>query len=90
MKGSLRHPAIFTSIVLGVIFLILFILPEDANAQCAMCKAVLENQYSDDGIGKSGGINKGILFLMGIPYILIGLAIWYYLKNRPKASHGER
>ncbi|MBJ6369329.1 hypothetical protein JF259_14635 [Snuella sp. CAU 1569] len=42
-------------------------LPVDA--QCAMCRAVLE---SEQGQGTAEGINDGIVYLMAIPYILIG------------------
>lgn len=39
------------------------------NAQCAMCRAVLE---SEDGQTAAEGINDGIVYLMAIPYILVG------------------
>ena len=39
------------------------------DAQCAMCRAVLE---SEDGQGAAKGINDGIIYLMLIPYILVG------------------
>ena len=55
-------------------------------AQCAMCKATLENQEEGSSIG--GGINEGILFLMPIPYILlaiIGGVFYYRYKKRKKA-----
>ncbi|WP_136481546.1 hypothetical protein [Cognatitamlana onchidii] len=39
------------------------------NAQCAMCRAVLE---SEEGKTAAEGINDGIVYLMAIPYILIG------------------
>ncbi|WP_347926420.1 hypothetical protein [Pontimicrobium sp. SW4] len=41
----------------------------DVDAQCAMCRAVLE---SEDGQKTAKGINNGIVYLMLIPYILIG------------------
>ena len=41
----------------------------NAEAQCAMCRAVLE---SEDGQKTAEGINNGIIYLMLIPYILIG------------------
>ncbi|TJY32521.1 hypothetical protein [Pontimicrobium aquaticum] len=41
----------------------------NAEAQCAMCRAVLE---SEDGMKAAEGINNGIIYLMIIPYILIG------------------
>ena len=39
------------------------------NAQCAMCRAVLE---SEEGQKAAEGINDGIIYLMIIPYVLIG------------------
>lgn len=44
----------------------------DADAQCAMCKAVAETG-SKDGTSVSGGINNAILYLMVLPYILLFL-----------------
>ena len=41
----------------------------ETNAQCAMCRAVLE---SEQGQGTAEGINNGIVYLMAIPYILVG------------------
>lgn len=40
-----------------------------SNAQCAMCRAVLE---SEEGQTAAEGINDGIVYLMAIPYILVG------------------
>ena len=39
------------------------------NAQCAMCRAVLE---SEEGQSAAQGVNDGIVYLMAIPYILVG------------------
>lgn len=39
------------------------------NAQCAMCRAVLE---SEEGQSTAKGVNDGIVYLMIIPYLLIG------------------
>ena len=41
---------------------------EILNAQCSMCRAVLE---SEKGMSAAKGINDGILFLMSVPYILV-------------------
>ena len=58
---------------------------QNANAQCAMCKAVVEaNLESGGSIG--AGLNDGILYLMAMPYIftiVVGL-IWYNLKKEIK------
>lgn len=47
------------------------------QAQCAMCRAVLE---SEQGQTTAEGINNGIVYLMAIPYLLaggLGLFIYY-------------
>ena len=53
-----------------LIFLISFI---DINAQCSMCRAVLQSEEAKE---TAKGINNGILYLMPIPYILIALVGW--------------
>lgn len=45
------------------------------NAQCAMCRAVLESEESQSA---AEGINDGIVYLMAIPYILVA-AIGYFI-----------
>jgi hypothetical protein len=48
------------------------------NAQCAMCRAVLENE---EGQATAKGINNGIIYLMSIPYILVfGVGVIIYFK----------
>ncbi|MBN4046925.1 hypothetical protein JYU05_00095 [bacterium AH-315-P13] len=62
-----------------ILFLIL-ILP--VEAQCAMCRAVLE---SEEGQTTAEGINKGIVYLMAFPYILVGgLGYFIYRKLKTK------
>lgn len=55
-----------------------------SNAQCAMCRAVLETEES--GV-KAESINDGIVYLMAFPYILlvvIGWAIYKIMKKKKK------
>lgn len=56
------------------------------NAQCAMCRAVLESEESQSA---AEGINDGIVFLMAVPYILaaaIGYMIYrtYFKSEKTK------
>ncbi|GGH44387.1 membrane protein [Mangrovimonas yunxiaonensis] len=54
-------------------WLLLFVLlwmALPAEAQCAMCRAVLE---SEEGQGAAKGINNGIVYLMAVPYILVAV-----------------
>ena len=52
-----------------IVLLIIFLLfTEQAEAQCSMCRAVLE---SEEGQATAKGINDGIVYLMAMPYILV-------------------
>lgn len=59
-----------------LLFSFLFFL--ETNAQCAMCRAVLE---SEEGQTAAEGINDGIVYLMAIPYILIGGVAYFIYKK---------
>lgn len=50
-----------------------FLFPQPGSAQCAMCRAVLESN-GDSGVAE--GINNGIVYLMAIPYILVGALLF--------------
>ena len=55
-----------------------FYVSLNGNAQCAMCRAVLESEGSQSA---AEGINDGIMFLMAIPYILVG-TIGYFIYRK--------
>ncbi|HZW62882.1 MAG TPA: hypothetical protein VFF15_04465 [Flavobacteriaceae bacterium] len=68
-----------------IFFFVLVLLAISLQAQCAMCRAVLESEESQT---TAQGINNGIVYLMVIPYLLIGgigLAIYY--KFYKKKTH---
>ncbi|MEB8328774.1 hypothetical protein OO009_05350 [Flavobacteriaceae bacterium KMM 6897] len=55
-------------------------LPQFLEAQCAMCRAVLESEADTSA---AEGINNGIVYLMTVPYILVaGLFYFIYRKMR--------
>jgi hypothetical protein len=63
-----------------IVFVLVFLRPETMEAQCAMCRAVLESEAS----GRTAeGINNGIVYLMAVPYVLVaGLFYFIYRKMR--------
>ncbi|MDF0707484.1 MAG: hypothetical protein VX772_03220 [Bacteroidota bacterium] len=63
-----------------VILFLFLVFPTFAEAQCAMCRAVVESE-SD---GKTAeAINNGIIYLMAVPYVLVaGLFYFIYRKMR--------
>lgn len=58
--------------------ILLMIFPSDLEAQCAMCKASAEAAQKNSGSNIGSGLNKGILFLMAIPYLLL----FIFFRNR--------
>ena len=64
-----------TRILLTIFLLFSFM---GTHAQCAMCRAVLESEGNQT---VAEGINDGIVYLMAIPYILVGgMIIFIYRK----------
>ena len=78
------------------VFLILIIaLPQFSEAQCAMCKASVESSQGQAN-SVAGGINKGILYLMAVPYLLLMFifrkqvhALWNKLRGKEIVSSEE-
>lgn len=67
-------------LILLIFFFTILLFPEVVEAQCAMCRAVLE---SEDNIAVAEGINNGIVYLMAIPYVLVaGLFFFVYRKMK--------
>tara|TARA_B110000091_G_C13609218_1_gene388044 strand:- start:58 stop:276 length:219 start_codon:yes stop_codon:yes gene_type:complete len=63
-----------------VLFFLLVFSSIAVNAQCAMCKAVVES----GDISMAEGVNNGITYLMVFPYLLIGglfYTLYRYKKN---------
>lgn len=68
---------------IGIIIVIIFALfPELVEAQCAMCRAALESEADNS---QAEGINKGIIYLMAIPYILV-LGLFFFIYRRLKTK----
>lgn len=66
-----------------LLFLVVFFMigNDSVFAQCSMCRAVLE---SEEGQETAKGINNGILYLMAIPYLLVGLVGWKVFQIQKK------
>lgn len=66
---------------------VLLLLAIPVEAQCAMCRAVLE---SEEGQETAKGINNGIVYLMIIPYVLIGVVGYIIYRNKRKSETSKR
>lgn len=68
-------PALRTLLAL----LLVVVLAANAEAQCVMCKAVAEDSAAEGAVGR--GINQGILYIMAVPYMLLGVIGYLVFKK---------
>lgn len=69
-----------SSVQRAFVFLLLIGGTQIGNAQCAMCRAVLE---SEGNVEVAEGINNGIVYLMAIPYLLVAV-LFYFVYQKMK------
>ena len=60
----------------------LFLRSESLRAQCAMCRAVVEQ----GGEEIAEGINSGIVYLMAFPYVVVAVAAYLLYRNWRRTS----
>lgn len=83
---------LYSGLLTVVLALLLSALPQQVWAQCTMCKTQVESARQDKDGYDTTGLNKGILYLMTIPYVLIGTVgyFWYrHSQKQKKATHGH-
>ncbi len=73
----------------ALLLLLTVFLPEFAESQCAMCKAAVENHQHDETSFIGSGLNKGILYLMVVPYILITIIGYAWYKHSKKRQPAD-
>ena len=64
---------------LTLIVLFLATLINQAYAQCAMCKSVVESNI-DGGSAIGSGLNDGILYLMAMPYLALVIIAFAWMR----------
>ena len=69
--------------ILAVSWIFIMINAGNLMAQCAMCKASVESNVNEDGIGFAAKLNTGILYLFITPYLLaIVIGYFWYKKSK--------
>ena len=72
--------------IISVLILMVFLLTsEDLLSQCPMCRLSAEQNLKDGGTAGKG-LNKGILYMLSLPYILVSTLGFIWYKNRKKLS----
>lgn len=82
---NLKYPktvAILFSLVLLLVF------QSDLMAQCPMCRMTAESNLANGGTGGKG-LNAGILFMLSLPYLIVGSIGYLWWKNNRRAQPEE-
>ncbi|ALI97936.1 hypothetical protein DC20_01815 [Rufibacter tibetensis] len=66
-----------------LLVVLLTLQAEPTQAQCAMCTASVESS-SQSGDSIANGLNKGILYLMAVPYIIACCVGFFWYKYSRK------
>lgn len=76
----------YTPVLFVILVLVLF--PTISEAQCSMCKAAVQSSMDQEN-SLAKGINKGILYLMAVPYLLLAFifrkqiaSLWRTLRGK--------
>jgi hypothetical protein len=64
-------------------FAFLFFFNLDAKAQCAMCKA-------NANASNASGLNAGILYMLSLPYLMVGGIGYVWWRNRQAIENEEQ
>jgi hypothetical protein len=65
-----------------------FMLPYDASAQCPMCKMSAESNLKNGGTA-GRGLNAGILYMLALPYTLVGTFGYIWWRNNRRKEEDE-
>ncbi|WP_460608899.1 hypothetical protein [Hymenobacter terrigena] len=72
------------ALLLGVM---LSLAPLVVQAQCTMCKSQVEAARQERDDYDVAGLNKGIVYMMTVPYILMGaVGYFWYRRTHPKSA----
>lgn len=74
------------SIILSLAFLFLFLSIDAANAQCSLCTKTAQQL----GEKPAQGMNSGILYLMIMPFAIVGFIGFRWYKNNKAVEEQEQ
>lgn len=77
-----------SKIVLLIVFVVL-ISAVVVEAQCPMCRMSAEANLKDGG-SMAAGLNRGIIYLLIFPYLLISIIAFLWLRNQRKVEEQEQ
>jgi len=60
----------------------------ESFAQCPMCRMAAESNLANGG-SEGKGLNKGILYMLAMPYLMITTVGFIWYRNNKKANEQE-
>lgn len=75
--------------IVALSFFLLIAISDQVMAQCAMCKAVATSNIENNSNDVGKGLNDGILYLMTVPYIILGSIFFFAFKKQILAKISE-
>ena len=85
-RNSLSNDFTLLYLLMKKLFYVLIVLilsTSEIYSQCSMLSAIME---SDQEYEAAKGLNRGIVYLMSIPYILVGLIIWKIYRTNKSST----
>jgi len=71
-----------------LVIIVLTFVAQDVVAQCPMCRLSAETNLENGGTA-GRGLNTGILYLLSMPYLVVGTIAFLWIRNRRKHRDDE-
>lgn len=81
----MKNNVIKIGMALGLVVLLIGLFQADVQAQCPMCRMSAESNLKNGGTD-GRGLNTGILYMLVMPYILVGSIGYWWWRNRKKQT----
>ncbi len=70
--------------IIFLLFIFLSLSFIDSQAQCSVCRLGAQSHIDHKENDRGKGLNKGILYLMSVPYLMGGIAGVIWWRNKKK------
>jgi hypothetical protein len=85
----MKIPVFYISKMVLLIVLVVLISTVVLEAQCPMCRMSAEANLKDGG-SMAAGLNRGIIYLLIFPYLLVSTIAFFWLRNQRKVKEQEQ
>lgn len=75
-------------LALSLVSLFFLVSPPEVEAQCPMCRMSAESNLENGGTAGKG-LNNGILYMLAMPYFIVGAIGYVWWRNRNKSREEE-